>query len=290
MDHGPHPSIVVRMPTVEIREFTDPGCPFAFSAEPLRRRLDWVYGDQLRWTAVMIGLAETGAEYVAKGFTPDVQVSANRKLAAEYGMPIDSAERPRMAGTVDACRAVVAARLHAPEAERPLLRALRVRAFAGALLDDPATIDAAAGDAGLDPARLTEWTRDAAVEDALRADMGAARDPHPAALALPGKLASWEGGQRYTAPSYEVIADDRTLVAPGMQPLLAYEVLLANAAPGLERRETTGDVAEVLAWAGEPLATKEVAVVCELDVPEARERLARVATERPVGPDGYWSL
>jgi len=30
-----------------ITEFTDPGWPFAWSAEPHRRRLEWLYGEQL---------------------------------------------------------------------------------------------------------------------------------------------------------------------------------------------------------------------------------------------------
>jgi hypothetical protein len=37
------------MATVTITEFTDPGCPFAWSAEPARRRLQWLYGEQLEW-------------------------------------------------------------------------------------------------------------------------------------------------------------------------------------------------------------------------------------------------
>ena len=34
---------------LDVELFTDPACPFAFSAEPARRRLRWHYGDQLRW-------------------------------------------------------------------------------------------------------------------------------------------------------------------------------------------------------------------------------------------------
>jgi hypothetical protein len=32
---------------VRIYEFTDPGCPWAWSAEPVRRRLDWLYGERI---------------------------------------------------------------------------------------------------------------------------------------------------------------------------------------------------------------------------------------------------
>jgi len=45
----------------------------------------------------------------------------------------------------------------------------------------------------------------------------------------------------------------------------------------------------VLHWAGEPLATREVAVVCDIPHEEAREELGRVASERHLGFDGLWS-
>ena len=41
---------------IDIELFTDPACPFAFSAEPVRQRLRWHYGDQLRWRPTMIVL------------------------------------------------------------------------------------------------------------------------------------------------------------------------------------------------------------------------------------------
>src|SRR4051794_37517869 len=146
------------MAQVLITEFTDPGCPFAFSAEPFRRRLEWLYGDQLEWRRRMVVLAESPDEYLAKGFDTAKQSASFRHLAREHGMPMDTRERPRMAATAPACRAVLAARQHAPAAEAELLRRIRVRHFAGGLLDAPETIAAAAVDAGLDPAQLERWT------------------------------------------------------------------------------------------------------------------------------------
>ena len=69
--------------------FTDPACPFAFSAEPVRLRLRWHYGEQLRWTTRMIVLTlEPGeAEKLAEG-APTLQ-----RL---YGMPIDPRNFHRM--------------------------------------------------------------------------------------------------------------------------------------------------------------------------------------------------
>jgi predicted DsbA family dithiol-disulfide isomerase len=274
-----------------ITEFTDPGCPWAWSAEPFRRRLQWLYGDALRWERRMVVLADDPQEYLDKGFTPEMLSSAFATMSRDHGMPMDTSLRPRMAATAPACRAIVAARLHAPDAEDALLRAFRVRNFAGQLLDEEATLVDAAGDAGLDADELRAWMAGRDVESALEADRAAAREPIPAARVLDDKLANWSGGRRYTCPSLEIIrrSDGVRLAVPGFQPFAAYDVVLANLVPGATRREPPSSVLDVLEWAGEPLATREVAVLCDIGHDEAREQLGRVATERHLGFDGLWS-
>jgi predicted DsbA family dithiol-disulfide isomerase len=280
------------MADVCITEYTDPGCPWAYSAEPFRRRLSWLYGDALEWRVRLVGLAESPDEYVERGFTPERQSRAFASIARDHGMPIDTAVRPRMAATLPACRAVVAARIYAPERARALLRALRVRHFSGELLDESATIAGAARDAELEPADVERWSAGADVEAALREDMAAARHPIDAARVLDDKLANWSGGRRYTCPSYEIVrvADGVRIAVPGFQPFPVYDVVTANLVPGVDRREPPDAVEEVLRWCGTPLATKEVAVVCDIGFADARERLGRVAAERHVGADGFWSL
>jgi predicted DsbA family dithiol-disulfide isomerase len=277
---------------VHVREFTDPGCPFAFSAEPAIWRLRWLYGDQLDWETRMVVLSESPADYERKGFTVEKLSSGLRDIQRRYGMPIDWRMRPRMHATAPACRAVVAARLHAPEREWRLLRALRVRTMAGALLDDQATVDRSARDAGIEPRDLERWLSDPAVEETLRDDIRSARRPSSASLAQVHKLASTpEGGQRYTCPSFEFTGPDgRRLDHPGFQPVEVYEAAIANLAPELERRAAPSSVEEVLEWARVPLATVEVAAVMGIDPDDARNELARVAHGTPVGPDGYWTL
>jgi predicted DsbA family dithiol-disulfide isomerase len=280
------------MADVCITEFTDPGCPWAYSAEPFRRRLSWLYGDRLEWRVCLVGLSESPQDYLDRGFTPARQAESFRSIAHDHGMPIDTRERPRMAATVPACRAVVAARIHAPERMRVLLRRLRIRNFSGELLDDPETIRGAARDAGIEPAELDAWAADPAVEEELRADMALAREPMTAARVLDHKLANWSGGRRYTCPSYEIvrISDGVKIAVPGFQPFAVYDVVTANLVPGLDRREPPDAVEEVLDWTGTPLATKEVAVVLDVEPAEARERLGRVAVEQHVGADGFWTL
>ena len=278
------------MTTVRIRHFSDPGCPFAFSAEPRLRRLEWLYGDQLAWESVMVVLSERPEDYIEKGFTPEMQAAGMRKLADAHGMPIDWRERERMPATVAACRDVVAARLHAPEAEAAFMRRVRVLGMAGGLLDDPELLGRAAREAGLDPAAVEEWRDDPAVKAALEADKGAARSPAPGALALDHKLAPAGDGRRYTCPSLELSVDGDLVAVPGFQPTEAYELAIAHLAPGLDRRADPESVSEVLAWAGFPLATAEVAAVCDAPIADVRAELARGATFEPVGGDGYWSL
>ena len=69
------------MAELAITEFTDPACPFAWSAEPFRRRLEWLYGDQLEWSVRMVGLSSSPDDYTDNGFTPEKLSSALRSLA-----------------------------------------------------------------------------------------------------------------------------------------------------------------------------------------------------------------
>jgi predicted DsbA family dithiol-disulfide isomerase len=275
---------------VVITEYTDPACPWAFSAEPFRRRLNWLYGEQITWEAKMVGLSDgTGSPK----FTPEMLSEAYKKISREHKMPIDTRVRERMAASVPACRAVVAARLNASyDQTRALLRRLRVRTFSGELLDAPETIDGAARDAGIDVDDLHRWVEDPATQAALDEDMAAAREPMAAARVLDAKLANWSGGRRYTCPSYEIErrADGVRIAVPGFQPFAVYDVITANLVPGLERREPPSSVEEVLEWTGTPLASVEVAVVMDIPFEDAREQLGRAAVEHPVGFDGFWTL
>jgi predicted DsbA family dithiol-disulfide isomerase len=273
--------------SLEITHFTDPACPFAFSAEPVRMRLRWHYDAQLVWHTRMIVLTlEPGeAERLAEG-APNLQ--------RRYGMPIDPAPYPRPASSEPACRAVVAARLYAPDAEERLLRRLRVRVMLGGVLDDPDLIAAAARDVGLDPTVLEDWCARDDVKAALQADIDAARAPAAAARSLDHKLGGPAGQRRYTSPSYELTRGDGAgslVVVPGFNPVEAYEVAIANLAPELTRRQRPEDVEELLRWAGEPLATAEVALVMHLTHAEAHDSLSGAGAHSvAAGADFYWTM
>lgn len=276
---------------VRITEFTDPACPWAWSAEPVRARIDHLYGEQLEWRVRMVGLSDR-ARGPEDGYDPDATVERQRRIAREFGMPIDTRPRPYAAATLPACLAVVATKANRPEATRRVLRQLRVRNWSGEMLDDPRTLHGAAGDAGITAEELDAWMADPTLQEMLRRDMDLARRPLPAAHALDEKLANWSGGRRYTCPSYEIerVEDEVKIAIPGFQPFAAYDIVLANLLPGLRRSDAPAGAREVLEWSGIPMATQEVAAVLDRDAFSVREELARVALLDPVGADGFWSL
>ncbi|MBO9533405.1 MAG: DsbA family protein [Solirubrobacteraceae bacterium] len=280
------------MAMVSVTHFTDPGCPFAYSSEPQLWRLKWRYGPQLDWTTRMVGLADSREDYSDKGFTPELILGSYKTFAEDPGMPFDLSLRSAVAATLPACREVVAAREHGGQAvAEALLRQLRLQGMAhGLLIDELHTLREASHAAGIDSADLDAWAADPSTEEALKADLKAARHPAEAAIQLSNKLARWDGGWRYTCPSLVLESGERTAVAPGFLPALAYDVAFANVAPGLERADAATDPLEVLAWAGTPLATLEIATVMEISRDEARAKLIEAgATEQPLGTDALWT-
>ncbi|MEV4420772.1 hypothetical protein AB0L40_12460 [Patulibacter sp. NPDC049589] len=301
------------MPTVDVTTYTDPACPWAFSAEPIRWRLRWRYGSQLNWSLRMAGLSESGASYEKMGFTPERAAASLRHFDA-LGQPLFTGDARPIGATWPACRAIVAVREHlGVDAAVSLLRRLHVLTLSeGQELSSDETIDTALTRAGFDVQEVRGWIAEDAVEQAFLTDLHDTRHPTAAALALDQKLADsgddWKPrdgedagpGRRYTCPSYVVGAGDLSLEAPGFHTPLGIETLVANVAPGLDQRPWAEDPLEVLRWADEeagtpggfPLSTQEVAGVLNLeDRDEARAKLvAAGAKEHPVGNDAFWTL
>jgi hypothetical protein len=75
------------VPDVLITEFTDPACPWAYSAEPFRQHLRRVYGDRIEWQLRMVVLSESAEEIEAAEFGVKQLSSAYRTIAREHGMP-----------------------------------------------------------------------------------------------------------------------------------------------------------------------------------------------------------
>ena len=89
-------AIIARMSKITVTHFTDPGCPFAYSASPALAVLRWRYGDQLDWRLVTIGLAEDPQRYVDAGYTPTRSTIGQQSYFKRFGMPLLMEPRARV--------------------------------------------------------------------------------------------------------------------------------------------------------------------------------------------------
>jgi predicted DsbA family dithiol-disulfide isomerase len=274
---------------VRIDHFTDPACPFAFSAEPDILALKWLYGDQLEWNTRLVVLSEKAGENEAKGLTTEMIEAGSAQLAEQYGMPINRGKRPHLLVAKPADLAIKAVQLYRPGAADRFTRALRVAWHSDMRpIDNQDVILDVATESGIDRDALTAWLELPAVEQALKADMAAARLPHPAALVMDHKLAGPDDQRRYTCPSFEFSPKsnpDDIHSVPGFQNLLAYESGIANAAPGIVRAAPALDPLDVLEWADWPLATVEIARVMGVSDAVAEHALDQTSA---VKERGFW--
>jgi 2-hydroxychromene-2-carboxylate isomerase len=278
--------------------FTDAACPWAYSASPALRVIEWRFGAQLTWRLVMIGLRDQ-----ASTTSFDAARATRRSLVFRdrYGMPFGSVPKERAAATGRGCRAVVAARLLDPGAEWSVLRALQLANFNTELLldDDERIRSALASLPGLDADAIIDRLDDEDVTNAYEADKAEARTAAGTAAEAQRKTSTSDGPVRFTAPSVVFERDGTTFVAGGWQPLLAYDVLLANLEPTLERRPPPETPGPLLEWFPDGLTTAEVAAllaegpdyVANLDQAEQHlvQLVADAHAERiPVGQDAIW--
>jgi len=287
---------------ISITHFSDPGCPWAWSASPNFAVLQWRYGDQLEWGNVMIGLSETSARYAERGYTGERMARSYRSFRRR-GMPFATSPRDRPHATWPMCRAVVATRRIAPDREWAVFRALQFAQFTSTLtLDEPTGIEEAlAWVPGIDPAAVVAAAAEPETEEAFAADRAQTRVALGGPAEFQGRTATTaEGEVRFTAPSLVIATGDgRSLEVGGFQPLEAYDVAIANLDTSLDRRPPGEDVAEILRAFPDGLTTTEVAAVrCghleSEDRDAAEDELisavaAGAARRRPFGNDALWT-
>jgi protein-disulfide isomerase-like protein with CxxC motif len=286
---------------LDITHFSDPGCPWAYSATPAHTVLRWRYGAGLRWTLVTIGLAEDRSRYTAAGYTP-ARSAIGYAGFRRFGMPFQVTPKAGVSATSPACRAIVATRMTAPELQDSAFRALQFAQFTTTgLLDDPQTLRTAlAGVDGLDADAIVARIDDADVRAAYEQDRARARTAAGSPTEAQGRAANSDGAVRYTAPSLIFESADRRLEVGGFQPVEAYDVVVANLDPTLERRPPATDPLDVLAEFPYPLATAEVAAVMteHLGAPDRAATEAALiaaaadgrALRLPAGDDALWVL
>jgi 2-hydroxychromene-2-carboxylate isomerase len=286
---------------IEATLYTDAACPWGYSANPSFRVLEWRYGEQLSWRLVMIGLREEVGAAARRGFDPVRAAARHMSFGRRYGMPFGVVPKERPAATGRGCRAVVAARLLEPGSEWRVLRELQLAYFTTSLLlDDDEQIRAALLRAtGIDADAIVDRLDDPEVSAGYERERAEARTARGTPAEAQGKTSASDGPVRFTAPSLVFQDSGRQLVAGGWQPILAYDVLLANLDPTLLRRPRPDTPEPLLEYFPDGLTTAETAALLAEGpdyVPdlEKAERAALqlvadgVAVRVPRGQDALW--
>jgi protein-disulfide isomerase-like protein with CxxC motif len=291
------------MGKITVTHFTDPGCPFAYSASPALAVLRWRYSDQLDWHLVTIGLAEDPQRYIDAGYTPTRSTIGQQSYFKRFGMPLLMEPRARVTATSRACRVIVATRRLYPGREDEVLRALQLAWFTTPLLlDGDADIaQALARVDGLDVdgviAAIDEPETLAAYED----DKQQTRSAEGGPTDFQGKARQTDGPVRYSAPSL-VFHNEAglRLEAGGFQTIEAYDVLIANLDPTLEREAPPEQAIDALKRFPDGLVTAEVAAILaqnnQLPDRDAAERAlielagAGAAKREALADDALWQL
>ncbi len=284
--------------------FSDPACPFGYSENPALRVIEWRYGEQIDWALVLVGLSEDVSRYEAHGYTPLRQAQGALMFRERWGMPFAPVPKERLAASSRACRAVIAARREAPGSEWAVFRTLQLANFTTPLLlDDDGDLREALGCLeAVDAERIVSLIDDGEVQAEYERDKALTRTAAGSPTELQGKAGNSDGHVRYTAPSvvFTRTADGLRLEAGGMQPVEAYDVLVANLDPTLARRDPPQDTGELLERFPLGLTTAEVAAILApnnaLPDRQAAERaLLELVSEgrarrHPLGDDALWSV
>jgi 2-hydroxychromene-2-carboxylate isomerase len=264
------------------------------------RVLEWRFGDQLAWRLVVIGLREEVTEQAARSYDPARSLHGHATFRERYGMPFGLVPKARQAATSRGCRAIVAARLLEPGSEWRVLRVLQLANFTTPLLlDDDELIRGALRANGIDADAIVDRLDDARVTQAYERDRAEARGAAGSGAEAQGKTSTSDGPVRFTAPSLVFDQGGRRLVAGGWQPILAYDVLLANLDPTLRRTPPPETALPLLEHFPDGLTTSEVAALLAVgpdpisDRESTERHLLELAAEGsvtrvPLGQDAIW--
>ena len=262
--------------------------------------IEWRYGDQLDWRLVVVGLSEDTSRYAEHGYTPLRMATGHLRFRERYGMPFAGSPKSGLSASTRACRAIVAARRQSPGSEWRVFRALQLANFNTPLLfDDAEAMHAVLSTVpGIDPDEVLGAIDSPEVLAEYERDKAETRTASGSATELQGKAGNSDGKVRYTAPSVVFEAGDRRLEAGGFQPVEAYDVLVCNLDPTLERKAPPETPAPLLEYFDGGLTTQEVAALMTSgnDAPDRRAAEAALielvgagdAVRQPLGDDALW--
>jgi 2-hydroxychromene-2-carboxylate isomerase len=289
--------------SISVTLFNDPTCPWGYSASPALRVLEWRYKEQLDWRLVLVGLSESPDHYESRGLTPLWQANGVLRFRERYGMPFAPLPKARLAPSSRACRAVIAVRRQFPGREWFVLRWLQLAQFNTPLLfdDDRQMREVLTAVPQIDAEEVVAAIDSPEVLEAYEEDKSLTRTAAGSPTQAQGKAGESDTVVRYTAPSliFETQHGQR-LEAGGFQPVEAYDVILANLEPLLERYAPPADPDPLLRYFDFGLTTQEVAA-CLVSGNDRPDRVAAEAAllelvadgraeRHPLGGDALWTL
>ncbi|MEU1446618.1 MULTISPECIES: DsbA family oxidoreductase [Streptomyces] len=243
---------------VEVVEFTDPLCPWAWGSEPVFRRLRAALAGRVRWRRVYCILFDHDDD-------PAPDPAAETAWYARYVEDISAhthAPRARRLSRVAATSwpaslVAKAAEAQGAEVADRVLRRLREGVFVlGEPADTPeSALSVVSRVPGLDAGRLTADAASAEVLERVRADRAEARRPVEEVLSVaadssphPGAAKETPDGQhRYALPTLFLRTATDHRVVPGWRPYEEYVSAVVDLSPGLLPAPTTLDPAKALA-------------------------------------------
>jgi putative protein-disulfide isomerase len=279
---------------VEIIEYTDPYCTWCWGSEPVLRKLEYVYGEQLVVGYRMGGLVRDIREFYdplndigGEGWY--IQVAAHWEDASKrHGMPVDSSVfyeiKDSFTSTYPANIAVKAAELQDRELAKKYLRRLREGAAAERLHIHLLEVQAQlAHEVGLDAERLMEDIRSGRAEAEFLKDL-----KEFGSMGITG------------FPTFLVtnLRNGRSALIHGYRRYSYFEGLLEELACDMlrERKVARDDetILDFIALYGR-VATQEVATLLDIDKSKALELLRKLEDEGRVsgkraGNDYFWTF
>lgn len=245
------------MSPVEVVEYTDPMCPWAWGSEPVFRRLRTALAGRVHWRRAYAVLFDDEVDEPAPDPVAETAWYARHveDISSHTGAPHAARLRRVAASSWPSSLVAVAAEFQGGDVAEGVLRRLRETVF---VLGDPAdTLDravaAAQGTPGLDTHRLRSDARSASVRERVERDRAEARrpvaevrsvrgdSPHPGAA----KETS-DGGFRYALPTLLLRTPSDRRAVPGWRPYAAYAAAVEELLPGLLETSVPLSPAEAL--------------------------------------------
>lgn len=268
---------------VEVVEFTDPACPWAWGSEPTFRRLRVRLAGQARWRRVFGILFDTDDDPAPD---PDAELAWYRKHLAEITVRTQAPMPALLAWLSEtswpASLAAKAAEAQGPRVAERVLRRLRESTF---VLGRPAdtrarALAAAVGIDGLDHDRLASDIDASQIYEAVRADWLETRQPLPEVLDVrasrphrgQAKLAG--DRYRYALPTILFRGPLGHAVVPGWRPPEEYLAAARSVAPDLSPTDKTRDPAEALELFGSLTGPELESLTGSRTAPENAVRLS----------------